>query len=234
MADRKAKRRLSNLNFSQKKCHVALVDHGAIEHDETLVLKRKTITKKKEDNMSLDEKKVQEEILKAKMAGELKIVELEKKIEADAATAVEVEKAKVESDKKIADLEKSKVESDKKLEDIEKARATAEKAEMVIKAKELKSDDAEVFADVLVKCKDALDADKYELLIKQLEKLQNIADNADILKGKGESNTDGKTLDKDGLIKKRRSELIKDEKLRPSVASKRARLEIEKELKEQG
>ena len=87
MADeRKAKRRLTNLDFSQKKCHVALVDHGAIEHDETLVLKRKTINKKKEDTMSLDENKA-EEILKAKVEAEAKVEALEKaKVEAEAKT----------------------------------------------------------------------------------------------------------------------------------------------------
>jgi len=231
MADeRKAKRRLTNLDFSQKKCHVALVDHGAIEHDETLVLKRKTITKKKEDNMSLEVNKDQEEILKQKLAGDLKIAELEKQITAATTDKVEVAKAKEASDKKIADLEKAKEDADKQLAEVEKARVAGVKVEMVAKAKELKADDAEVFGDILVKCKEVLDADKYELLVKQLEKLGNIDKNKEILKEKGESNADGTTLSKSDMIMKRRAELIKTEKLRPSVASKQARFEIEAEL----
>lgn len=231
MADeRKAKRRLSGLDFSQKKCHVALVDHGAIEHDETLVLKRKTITKQKEDNMSLEEKTKQEEIYKAKVAGELKIVELEKQLATSIADKVDVAKAKEASDKKIAELEKGKVESDKKLEDVEKARAASARTEMVVKSKELKADDAEVFADVLVKCKENLDVDQYELLVKQLEKLKNIEDNAEILKNKGEGGGDGNKLSPSDMIMKRRAELIAKD-IRPSVASKRARQEIEAELK---
>ena len=231
MADeRKAKRRLTNLDFSQKKCHVALVDHGAIEHDETLVLKRKTITKEKDDNMSIDEKKL-EEILKGKVAAEAKVVELEKAAVAAELVKVELEKAKteLEADKEL--LVKAKAEQAKQLEDVEKARTVRVRAEMVIKAKALKTDDAEVFADVLVKCKESLEDETYQVLIKQLEKLQNIEDNKEILKNKGEGGDDGEKLDKSGLILKRREELIKNEKMRPHLASKQARYEIEAELK---
>jgi hypothetical protein len=239
MADeRKAKRRLSNLDFSQKKCHVALVDHGAIEHDETLVLKRKdkpapaeNVNKKKEDNMSLDENKAQEEeILKAKAATDLKIENLEK-AKADAEAKVEeVEKAKAELEAEKAELEKAKAEQAIQLEEVEKARKERVRTEMVAKSKELKADDAETFATVLVKCKDLLEEEEYTELVKQLEKLQNIEENTELLKNKGEGGDDGEKLDKSALILKRRAELIK-EGARPTVASKQARLEIEANLK---
>jgi hypothetical protein len=239
MADeRKAKRRLTNLDFSQKKCHVALVDHGAIEHDETLVLKRKentapaeNINKKKEDNMSLDDKKAQEEeILKAKLATDLKIETLEKaKVDAEAKIE-EVEKAKADAEAKIVELEKAKSDQATQLEEVEKARVERVRTEMVVKSKELKADDAETFATVLVKCKGLLEEVEYTELVKQLEKLQNIEENTELLKNKGESGDDGEKLDKSALILKRRAELIK-EGARPTVASKQARLEIEADMK---
>lgn len=230
MADeRKAKRRLRNLDFSQKKCHVALVDHGAIEHDETLVLKRKTINKKKEDNMSLDENKA-EEILKAKVDAEAKVAALLKEKEDAEAKYAEIEKAKESLEAEKAELEKAKADQAKKLEEVEKARKARVRSELVVKSKELKADDAEVFADVLVKCKGALDEKEYETLEKQLEKLANIENNAEVLKNKGEGGDDGEKLSKSDMILKRRAELIKEGK-RPSAASKQARHEIEAQLK---
>jgi len=235
--ERKAKRRLTNLDFSQKKCHVALVDHGAIEHDETLVLKRRETTapaekphNKKEDYMSLDENKL-EEILKAQAASEAKVAELEKKLADDATRLEEVEKAKADQATKLEEVEKAKADLDAKLEEVEKANKAKERSELVEKSKDLKADDAEKFATVLVKCKDALEEEEYTELVKQLEKLQNIESNVELLKNKGESGDDGEKLDKSGMILKRRAELIKEKGLRPHVASKQARLEIEAELK---
>lgn len=233
---RKAERRLCNLDFSQKKCHVALVDHGAIEHDEALILKRKetpataaNINKQKEDNMSTDELKKQEEILKAKLANDAKIVSLEKaKADADE-KLVEVEKAKATLEAEKVQLQKEKDEQAVELVGIEKARKERVLTEMVSKSKELKADDSEKFATVLVKCKGALEEEEYTELIKQLEKLKNIEDNAILLKNSGESGDDGEKLDESALILKRREELI-EKGARPTVASKQARLEVQAEL----
>ena len=229
MADeRKAKRRLSNLDFSQKKCHVALVDHGAIEHDETLVLKRKNVTKKKEDTMSLDAEKA-EEILKAKAEADAKVVALEK-AKADAEAKVEeIEKAKADLEAEKVELEKAKAEQSKQLEEVEKARVAKAKAELVEKAKDLKADDAAKLGEVLYKCKDALDAEEYETLEKQLEKLANIEENKEVLKSVGEADGEADKFDKSAEILKRRGELI-EKGLKPHEASKKARLEVEAEL----
>lgn len=195
---KKAVTKLSDFDFSGEDHAVALVDEAA-NFTEILVFKAhnsKVSTgdetnpgdpgkTNKEETMTLEEEvrklKSDKEALEvdAKKAADEKSAEVAKAKEASdklaSDNADELEKSKTE----IADLKKFKEEADEKA-------AEAAKSEMVIKAKNLKADNAEDFADILVKCKGALEEDQYETLEKQLCKLANITDNADLLKAIGD------------------------------------------------
>jgi hypothetical protein len=232
----KVKNRLFDFDFSLDHHHVSLVDEAA-NATEVLVLKAKDISdipsdiniEQKEDDMSLEDKKVKK-LLKAKVEADAKIEELEKAKEEQAKQLEEVEKAKADLESANSELEKAKEEQAKQLEEVEKARVAKAKEVAVEKAKSLKADDADKFGEILYKCKELLVDEEYETLVKQLEKLSNIEDNAEFLKNKGEAEGAEDKFDKSDEILKRRQKYISEDGLAPREASKKARLEVEAEL----
>ena len=205
--------RLSEFDFSGEDHAVALVDKAA-NATEILVMKahKPKVSKgddennpgdpgqtNKDNNMTIEQEvekikleKVELEKQNAQYKLDAEKVELEKSEaisksqneanEKATANSEELEKSKT----KIEDLEKFKKEADEKS-------AEVEKSVMVTKAKNLKVDDEEVFVDILIKCKDALEEDQFETLEKQLCKPANIKNSKDLLKsvGDGSVSTEG-------------------------------------------
>ena len=222
-AGHKAEKRLFDMDFSKEDHHVALVDEAA-NGTEVLVMKAKQ-PKTKEVNMTLEEKAAQEALIKAKLVEERQAEELVKAKELE---LEDLKKAKVEAEMQAEELKvlKAKNAEDlKELEELKKAKEVRETAEFIQKAKDLKADDAEVFGTVLKKCKGALDEAEFEVLEKQLAKLENIAKNKEVLNDLGQANAEKLVKSMDERVAKRRSELLAEGVPRHE-ASKKARTEV--------
>jgi hypothetical protein len=216
-------KRLFDMDFSKEEHHVALVDEAA-NATRVLVLKAKE-PKQKEVTMTLEEKAAQEALIKANLQKEQKELEVKKAKEVELET---LKKAKADQDTELEELRKAKKQADAdkvELEELKKAKEVAETAELVKKATDLKADDADVFGALLRKCKYSLEASEYEVLVKQLEKLENIEKNKEILAPKGEANAENVQKSLDEKIMKRRQEHI-DAGVMRHEASKKARQEI--------
>jgi hypothetical protein len=226
-AGHKAEKRLFDMDFSLEDHHVALVDEAA-NGTEVLVMKAKK-PQTKEVDMTAEEKKAQEALMKAKLVKEQEAVELQKAKDLE---LEDLKKAKVAAEEQAEELKvlKAKSEADAlELEELKKAKDERETQEFVQKAKDLKADDADAFGMVLKKCSQVLEKEEFESLEKQLGKLQNISKAKGTLEDLGESNAENLVKSKDERIAKRREELIEAGEMRHE-ASKKARQEVEAEL----
>lgn len=211
--DLEVKKRLYDIDFSNKDHHIALVDEAA-NATKILVVKARE-PKTKENEMTVTKE-------------QLEALELEKSklnVELD-----QVSKSKVELEVQLEELKKAKASTDSlviELENLKKEKKQQELIELVTKAKTFKADNAEEFSLVLQKCKDSLGTIEYELLCKQLDKLPNLLSSEEFLKNKGEgaSGEDNLEKNKDKKFETVRKELIKGG-LSARDASKKARLEV--------
>ena len=223
----RVEKRLFDIDFSEEDHHVALVDEAA-NATKILVMKAKQPTQKEVD-MTLEEKKAQEALMKAKLVEEQEALKLQKAKDLE---LEELKKAKADAEVQAEELKvlKAKAEADQKeLEELKKAKDERETQEFIQKAKDLKADDADLFGMVLKKCKMALDGTEFEELEKQLGKLANITKAKGALENVGESNAEKLVKSKDARVSERRSELIAKGVMR-HIASKQARQEVEAEL----
>jgi len=196
MSKKKAIKRLTDFDFSQEFCHVALVDEAANEHG-IVVMKAKQVEqtpveknaepisvsdKPKDDNMSvektkevevvekaMDEKKPCTKCEKAPCACEKKD---EKKVEKAAVVVEEtvvVEKAveKVEDTRTLEEVLKSNSDMAEQLEVFKAAKVAAEKSEFVSKAKEQGNIVKDEEADALFVIK-SLAPEAYEVVMKAI------------------------------------------------------------------
>lgn len=223
-----ARKRLFDMDFSQEEHHVSLVDEAA-NATRVLAMKAKT-QKSQEGNMPTPEEieAAKEAAIKAKLEAERKE---EAAVKAKEQELEDLKKSKADADAELETLRKAKeqAEIDKvELEDLRKARDAKEREELVCKAKAVKADDAEVFADVLKKCKGALEDTEYETLVKQLEKLENIDKNEELLKNVGQNTGDSLKKSVSDRVFEKRSKFI-EEGMRADLAIRKARLEVEAE-----
>ena len=259
MSKNKARKRLSNFDFTSEDSHVALVDKGANERS---ILVMKALEPKEQEDLGKEQSQIEknaepvgtaeepirkDESMKVEdpksedlTKAETPVItedskEIEKKADETKVEVVEKSAEQIAMEKELEELRKAKtqVEADKaELEELRKAKEAKEHEEFVNKAKELKTDDADVFAKTLKKCKYALEEEEYETLVKQLEKLKNIEDNKDLLKSVGDA--DAETIVKS--VEERQEEFYNEliEKgVYPLDASKQAREKF-KSLKEEG
>jgi hypothetical protein len=180
----KLRRQLFDFDFSHGDAHVALVDEAA---NGTKIAIFKSTEKQ---DIDMDEKLELEMLRKEKADREAAAAQVEiEKAQKAAEEAANLAKAKEASDKEIAELKKAKEDADKELAELRKEKEEKVKAGFIAKAKELKADDADVFGVILHKCSKALDAEEFEALEGQLNKLSNIEKNADKLDNVGEGST---------------------------------------------
>ena len=178
------KRKLYDFDFSNGDAHVALVDEAA---NATKIAIFKSTEKQ---DIDMDEK-LELEMLRKEKADRLAAaeqLEIEKAQEA-AREADLLAKSKADQDKEVETLKKAKADAEAELETLRKEKEDKLKSEFVVKAKEFKADDADVFGAILYKCSKALDAAEYEALAGQLGKLENIDKNKEIFEPAGEGSS---------------------------------------------
>lgn len=244
--ERKAKNRLTNFNFKDDFCHVALVDAAANEHG-ILVMKAKSqerqspVNKKadpnktvepKEDNMSEVEK---EETVVVKNCGENHKAKDcptcksndKKKEDTKMAKALELE-TEIQKNKDLNDqLEVFKAE--KAVFKAEKEKA--EKLVFVAKSMEQKNVVKEDVAEVLFKCSKALSADEYLVLSKAIETANTALEAMEVVtKSTGSSDPGaGDLSDEDKVIVKSKELMKEDSDLNGAAARTKARDILRKE-----
>lgn len=184
-------KRLFDIDFSEEAHHVALVDEAA---NATKVLVLKSKTPNKEVPMTKEELAAQEVLIKKKVQDEAEAETLKKAKDLEFET---LKKAKADQDAELLALRKEKEirakEADAQTveyEALKKEKDDKETAELIVKSKEFKADDADAFGLILKKCKYSLEGTEYETLIKQLDKLKNVAKNKDALENLGEANAE--------------------------------------------
>jgi len=221
-------KRLFDMDFSKDEHHVALVDEAA-NATKVLVLKRKQINKEDPMLLTPEEIAAKEAVMKAKIAKDLEKETLQKSKDLEFET---LKKQKLADDAELETLRKAKVEAAEQtleLESLKKEKSDKETAELIVKAKEFKADDADVFGLILKKCKYSLEGAEYETLLKQLDKLKNIAKNKEVLDPLGDSNPEKVTKSLDDKIGAKRKELI-DGGMMAHEASRKARHEVTAEF----
>ena len=242
----KATKRLSDFNFKDDFCHVALVTEGANGSD-ILVMKAKEQehkqtpeeTKQKDSKESVKNKKdvnmTQEEI-DAMKARELKLQEeveaLKSKEEADAKLAEEIEAMKAKETEMAEELEAFKA----KEVEAKKAKEEAEKEEFVTKAKEMNAvcsaDDSEDFGADMYLFK-SLAPESFERVMKHLEQADsNLRNSEYVFKTVGSSEEAQPELEGLELINfKAKALMEEDSALKPAAARTLVRKALRKEGK---
>ena len=178
--ERKATKRLTDFNFNEDFCHVALVDQAANEHG-ILVMKAKEPAKAQEQQSPVNKNTAQVETVEPK---EDNMSEVVTKKEDEVVVVVkdcgENHKAencptckKKKEDTKMEKSLESEVLKNKVLADelavFKAEKIKAEKAVFVAKSMEQKTVVKEDVAEVLYKCSQALTEDEYQVLSKCLE-----------------------------------------------------------------
>ena len=236
----KATKRLTNFNFKEEFCHVALVDQAANEHG-ILVMKAKAqeqqspvnkntaqveTVEPKEDNMSEVEKKKEDEI----------VVVNKNCVEDHKAENCPTCKKKKEDSKMEKSLE-TEIKKNKDLADelavFKAAKIEAEKAVFVAKSLEQKNVVKEDVAEVLYKCSQALTSDEYQVLSKCLETANTALEAMEVVVktvGSSEKGT-GDLSPEDTIIAKSKELMSEDSSLGGAAARTKARDIIRKEAK---
>lgn len=242
---RVATKRLSDFNFKEEFCHVALVTEGANGSD-ILVMKAKkqehrqtpeqpqqddsqeSVKTKKDDNMS-DITQEEYDAIKAREVELLQEVEaIKAKAEADAILAEEVEalKAKAKEDEEALEAFKAKEE------EALKAKEEAEKADFVAKAKSLdavcSSEAHEEFGADMYLFK-SLAPESFERVMKHLEQADaNLKNSEYVFKevGSTEEADLSDTLEGEELITAKAKKLVEKD---PSLNMRDARIAVRKE-----
>ena len=238
---RTATKRLSEFNFKEEFCHVALVTEGA-NGSNILVMKAKDqeqqapnepnsskepVTKTKDDNMS-DITKEEYDAIKAREAELLQEVEAMKaKAEADKVLAEEVEAMK----QKEVDMQAEIDAFIAKEEEALKAKEEAEKADLVLKAKSLDAicskEDHEKFGADMYLFK-SLAPESFERIIKHLETADaNLKNSEYVFKEVGSSEQGQEDLEGEELIEFKAKKLMEeDSSLKIYTAKDRVRKEM--------
>ena len=202
--EKKAIKRLTDFDFSQENCHVALVDQAANEHS-IVVMKAKQVNQTpveknadqvsdepKDDNMSDSEnKEVEVEVVEkaAEVTTEAAETSTEEVTEnVTETTEVVIEKGadkvdKVETDNtdvSVEEILKANKDLEKQLATLKAANEAAEKSEFVAKAKENTNivKDAEADALYAIKC---LAPEAYEVVIKAIQVANNALENMEVV-----------------------------------------------------
>ena len=241
--NRKATSRLTNFNFKDDFCHVALVDAAANEHG-ILVMKAKSQERQspvnkntaqvetvepKEDNMSETEKEVEVVVVEKNCGEDHKATDCptcksndKKKEDTKMAKALELE-SEIKKNKDLSDqLAVFKAEADK-----------AEKSVFVAKSLEQKNVVKEDVAEVLFKCSKALSADEYLILSKCIETANTALEAMEVVtKSVGSSEEGSNDLSpEDQVIAKSKELMSDDSSLGGAAARTKARDIMRKEAK---
>jgi len=243
--DMKATKRLSDFNFKDDFCHVALVTEGANGSD-ILVMKAKDQEQKqtpeepkqKDSRESVKTKKdvnmTQEEI-DAMKARELKLQEeveaLKAKEEADAKLAEEIEAMKAKETEMAEELEAFKA----KEVEAKKAKEEAEKEEFVAKAKEMNAvcsaDDSEDFGADMYLFK-SLAPESFERVMKHLEQADsNLRNSEYVFKTVGSTEEGQPELEGLELVNFKAKALMEED---PTLKPAAARTLVRKALRKEG
>lgn len=245
--EKKAIKRLTDFDFSQENCHVALVDQAANEHS-IVVMKAKQVNQTpveknadqvsdepKDDNMSDSEnKEVEVEVVKkaAEVTTEAAETSTEEVTQNVAETTEEVtEKGadKVETDNtdvSVEEILKANKDLEKQLATLKAANEAAEKSEFVAKAKENTNivKDAEADALYTVKC---LAPEAYEVVIKAIQVANNALENMEVVTksvGSSEEGNVDENLSFEDQVKRKSLELMEvDPSMKGYVAREKAR-----------
>ncbi len=212
-------RNLYDIDFRMDGAHIAFVGEAA---NATRIEIFKS-TEKQDTNM---DEKLELEMLRKEKADRDAAANQEVITKAQEATkqAEILVKAKEGVDKEVAALLKSKEDQDKVIEGLRKEKEDVVKATFIVKAKDMKPDDADAFGTLLYKCSKALTEDEYSSLEEQLGKLGNIQKNKEILDPAGEGSTrksviksaDLKMTEKASEFQKEDSKLTRTEALHKS------------------
>jgi len=243
----KAHTRLTDFNFEDDFCHVALVDEAA-NNTTILVTKAKEARtesktpqpnkaeeskKQKDDDMSFTQEEVDALVLKAK---EDAAVTLEQEV----AKSLEKEEAEVTKAKELAEeietLKAFKADAEAKAEEVAKAKLESDKADMVVVAKSMtgicSEETSEEFGHALFAVK-SLCPDQYEIVKKALDQAnENLTNLEFVAKEAASSEEAPEVLEGEALIKAKAAKLIEaDPKMPAHKARTKARELVRKEAK---
>ena len=202
--EKKAIKRLTDFDFSQENCHVALVDQAANEHS-IVVMKAKQVNQTpveknadqvsdepKDDNMSDSEnKEVEVEVVEkaaevTTKAAETSTEEVTENVTETTEEVIEKGADKVDkvetdnTDVSVEEILKANKDLEKQLATLKAANEAAEKSEFVAKAKENTNivKDAEADALYAIKC---LAPEAYEVVIKAIQVANNALENMEVV-----------------------------------------------------
>ena len=202
--EKRAIKRLTDFDFSQENCHVALVDQAANEHS-IVVMKAKQVNQTpveknadrvsdepKDDNMSDSEnKEVEVEVVEkaaevTTKAAETSTEEVTENVTETTEEVIEKGADKVDkvetdnTDVSVEEILKANKDLEKQLATLKAANEAAEKSEFVAKAKENTNivKDAEADALYAIKC---LAPEAYEVVIKAIQVANNALENMEVV-----------------------------------------------------
>lgn len=243
--DKRATKRLSDFNFKDDFCHVALVTEGANGSD-ILVMKAKeqeqqtpNVTKTKDSEESVNNKDnnmsdvtYTKEEIEAMKAREIELQQeveaMKAKAEADATLAEEIEAMKAKETEMAEELEAFKAKEVEAL----KAKEDAEKEAFVVKAKEMvgicDAEQAEEFGADMFLIK-SLAPEAFDRVMEKLDKAEERMKKLEVVSNSPGSTEGGSTdLEGEELVEFKAKALMKED---ANLKAHEARLKVRKEIR---